>query len=93
MTATVATAEVEKRIWQWRHLMEYFLIKRYQTCIDALQGGSDAVGAPLRACRIKVRLKEQSMDQGWDEQALYCSTAVFGFSCQSLADERISDAS
>ena len=24
--------------------MEYFLIKRYQACIDALQGGSDAVG-------------------------------------------------
>ena len=41
----VARAEVEKRIWQWRHLMEYFLIKRYQACIDALQGGSDAVGA------------------------------------------------
>ncbi len=24
--------------------MEYFLIKRYQACIDALLGGSDAVG-------------------------------------------------
>ena len=61
----MATAEVEKRIWQWRHLMEYFLIKRYQACIDALQGGSDAVGAPLRACRLRVRLEAWSLDQGF----------------------------
>ena len=47
-------ADTERRIWQWRHLMEYFLIKRYQACIDALQGGSDAVGG--RPAALQRRL-------------------------------------
>ena len=43
-TKGVSRTPEKQNYADWRHLMEHFVIERYQKCIDELENGSDIVG-------------------------------------------------
>lgn len=45
----VSRPKTKKAIWEWRKMLEYMLINKYQVCINGLNDGYDVIGTNL--CR------------------------------------------